>query len=138
MCAKRHPTGSDILLYKVGRVVILKSKVITMGLDIRFTAGRNIICPHCGEVVGQTYVRSVDAGGRGWYTLLESLGYYVPYEQRTGTNDWYGKDMVLTPEQVKEAYYFATDQNLYEGASVYSLLADAMEEGLNVVVNADW
>ena len=109
-----------------------------MSLDISFTAKENIYCPHCGEIVGQTVVRYADGGGRGWYDLLESFGYYIPLEQREGKYDWYGKDMELTPQQVEEAFRFARNDALYGSLDIYSLLADAQEKGLRVVVNADW
>ena len=109
-----------------------------MGLDITFTRRKNIVCPKCGEVVGHTDVAYVDAGGRGWYPLLESLGYYVPYEQRTEKNDWYGKDMVLTKEQADEAYRFAKSHEVYGAEGLQSLIAVAMCESDSIVVNADW
>lgn len=78
-----------------------------MGLDVRFIQRKKLVCPKCGEIVGHTDVNVVSCGGRGWYPLLESFGYYVPYEQRTEENDWYGKDMKLTAEQADKAFLFA-------------------------------
>ena len=109
-----------------------------MGLDIRFIHRKNIVCPKCGEIVGHTDVDCIDAGGRGWYTILESIGYYVPYEQRTDENDWYGKDMVLTEEQADEVYQFAKKNDLYCSYLVQKLIAEAIYENDSVVVNADW
>lgn len=109
-----------------------------MGLDITFTRGKNIVCPKCGEVVGHTDVDSVDAGGRGWYPLLESLGYYVPFEQRTEENDWYGKDMVLTEKQADEVYEFAKKHDLYGAYLVRKMIAEAIYEKDRIVVNANW
>jgi hypothetical protein len=109
-----------------------------MSLDITFTRKKNIICPHCGEVTGQISVEYSDGGGRGWYPLLESLGYYVPLEQRTEANDWCGKDMVLTHEQIDEAYSFVKKHDLYGSEGAQSLLAKAMCEKDIVAVYADW
>lgn len=109
-----------------------------MGLDIRFKRRKNIICPKCGELVGHTDVDCVDAGGSGWYPLLESIGYYVPYEQRTEENDWYGEDMVLTEEQADEVYQFAKKYDIYGSYLVNKMIAEAIYEKDSIVVNADW
>lgn len=109
-----------------------------MGLDITFTRRKDVVCPKCGEIVGHTDVQYMDGGGRGWYPLLESIGYYVPYEQRTEKNDWYGKDMVLTREQADEAYRFVKKHDLYGSEGVQSLIAVALHENDSIVVNADW
>ena len=109
-----------------------------MGLDITFTRRKNFVCPKCGEVVGHTDVDCEYSGGRSWYPFLEKIGYYVPYEQRTEENDWYGKDMVLTNEQADEAYRFAKDNVLYRANEVRSLIATALLEKDSIVINADW
>ena len=109
-----------------------------MGLDIRFIQRTNNICPHCGEIVGQTDVGVADSSGRRWYPFLESIGYYVPYEQRTEENDWYGKDMVLTKEQTEYAYQFAKDNEVYNWREIRALIAVTLLQDDAVVVNADW
>lgn len=109
-----------------------------MGLDIRFVRRKKIICPHCGEVVGHTDEDCIDGGGRGWYPFLESIGYYVPYEQRTEENDWYGKDMVLTNKQAEELYRFVQQHDLYGSVGLPALIALARLENDEIVVNADW
>lgn len=109
-----------------------------MGLDVRFTQRRNNICPHCGEIIGQTDVDVIDSSGRVWYEFLESIGYYVPYEQRTEENDWYGKDMVLTKEQADQVYKFAKDKEMYNWREIRGLIAVALIENDEIVVNADW
>jgi hypothetical protein len=109
-----------------------------MGLDITITRRKNIICPKCGEIIGHNDVAYVDGGGRGWYPILESLGYYVPYEQRTEENDWCGKDMVLTKEQAEEVYRFVKKNDLYGSEGAKSLIALALFENDSVVVKADW
>ena len=110
-----------------------------MGLDITFFQRRENRCPHCNEVIGHTVVSEADAGGRGWYPLLESLGYYVSYDQRTEENDWNGKDMVLTSEQASEVFKFATSHpDLYGSIFVRPLIAMAKCEGDDIVLYASW
>ena len=110
-----------------------------MSLDIRFTVKRDIICPHCGKVFKTEDGYSTKSGGRGWYPILEDLGYYVPYDKRTDANDWYGKDMVLTDEQLDEVYQFVKKHpDLYSATDVLGLIAMARYEKRSVAVNADW
>lgn len=110
-----------------------------MGLDIRFTQQKKNVCPHCGkEIAEQTIIDSADSGGRVWYPFLESIGYYIPYEQRTEENDWYGKDMVLTKEQAENAYRFVKENEAYNRQMIAMLIAAALMENDDVVVNADW
>ena len=110
-----------------------------MGLDIRFVMRKKNACPHCGkEIAAQIDVDFASSGGRGWYPFLEHIGYYVPYEQRTEKNDWYGKDMVLTEEQADEAYQFAKTKEPYNWREIVMLIAVAKIENYAIVVNADW
>lgn len=109
-----------------------------MGLDIRFTQRKNIVCPKCGEIVTTLDVNSQNSGGRVWYPFLEAIGYYVPYEQRTEENDWYGKDMVLTKEQADQAYKFIKDNEMYNWREIRGLIAAALIEEDAIVVSADW
>ena len=111
-----------------------------MSLDITFTSYKPLLCPHCGEVVKQEVVDVADSGGRAWCPFLGSIGYYVPYNERTEENDWYGKDMELTEGQLKELYKFMNDNeiDLYGGHSIRLLVMAALLEGETVVVNADW
>lgn len=109
-----------------------------MDLDIRFYRRKQIVCPKCGEVIGHTDVDATDGSGSGWYPFLESIGYYVPYEQRTEENDWYAKDMVLTEEQADELYQFAKKHNLCGAYLVTKMIAEAIYENCSIVVNADW
>ena len=109
-----------------------------MGLDITFTQRKQIVCPACGETIGHIDVRSVDSGGRGWYPFLESIGYYVPHDQRTEKNDWYGKDMVLTDKRAKEVGRFAVDETPYNWLGVANLVKEALDANDDVVINADW
>lgn len=110
-----------------------------MSLDIHFTSRKNVICPHCNKVVKTEDVYETDSGGRGWYDILEALGYYVPYDQRTEENDWYGKDMVLTTEQAKQVYTFIRkNPNLYNADDVLGLITTAIVDENAVVINADW
>lgn len=110
-----------------------------MSLDIRFTAYEGVICPHCGEIIGRKEIDCVDSGGRGWYPILEELDYYVPYEQRTEENDWYGKDMVLTAERANKVHRFVMDSpDLYYGRDIQLLIDSALRNHYTIVVNANW
>lgn len=109
-----------------------------MSLDIRLTQRKNIVCPKCGEIVTTIDVNSESSGGSVWYPFLEAIGYYVPYEERTEENDWYGKDMVLTEDQVTDAYKFVLENPAYGFERISRLIADAMRNKHIVVVNADW
>lgn len=109
-----------------------------MGLDITFYQRKKVVCPKCGEIVGQNEVSSASSGGRVWYDFLEPIGYYVPYEQRTEENDWYGKDMVLTDEQAREAYNFVKKNDVFDWDDVRGLIARALLENDSVVINANW
>lgn len=109
-----------------------------MGLDIRIIHQTKITCPECGTVVDTKVVDCVGSGGRDWYGVLESIGYYVPFEQRTEENDWYGKDMILTDEQIDKIMKFLDGQSVIEAVSAKSLIALAKYEGHDVVINADW
>ena len=109
-----------------------------MGLDIRLTRRKKIVCPKCGEIVGHNDVYSVSSCGRAWYPILESIGYYVPHEQRTEENDWYGKDMVLTNKQAKEVYMFVQNKDVYDGLEAAGLISTAIYENDDIVINADW
>ncbi len=113
--------------------------VMRMSLDVTFSQAKKAFCPHCGmEVLGHEIVDSEDSGGRAWYPFLESIGYYVPYEQRTEENDWYGKDMVLTREQAQQACKFAIKNDVYNGKAISKLILWALSEEDYIVVNADW
>lgn len=109
-----------------------------MGLDIRITRRKAIVCPHCGEIVGYNYDDCIDSGGRAWYQFLESIGYYVPHEKRTEENDWYGKDMVLSSEQALELHKFVTESELFIGYELPAMIATAILADDQIVVNADW
>lgn len=109
-----------------------------MGLDVRIIRRKAVVCPHCGGVVGYNDDDCVDSGGRAWYPFLESIGYYVPYEERTEENDWYGKDMVLTAEQADELYRFVKEKDMCGSVSVVMLIAAARYESDDIVINADW
>lgn len=110
-----------------------------MGLDIRFTQQKKRVCPHCGKELAEPIVIDTeDSGGRAWYPFLESIGYYVPYEERTEENDWYGKDMVLTKEQAEDAYKFVKKNDVYNRQMIAMLISAAVMENDDVVVNADW
>lgn len=111
-----------------------------MGLDIKFTMRKDVICPHCNKVATKEDVYSVESGGNVWYDILETLGYYVPYEKRTKENDWYGKDMILTVEQAKQVYNYIKDNSrpFCINHDILDLIATAIVEENAVVINADW
>lgn len=110
-----------------------------MSLDISFSAPKGEICPHCGGVVKAAEMYSAESGGRAWYPILEELGYYVPYEQRTEENNWYAKDMALTAEQTRTLYEFVKNRkDLYNREVVLGLIATAIVDECAVVINADW
>ena len=111
-----------------------------MSLDITFIERKNVLCPHCGEVATTEDIDAVESGGRCWYDVLESIGYYVPHDKCTEENDWYGKDMILTKEQATEVYQKirADIFGFYEGVGVMKLIAQAIMNENQVVVNANW
>lgn len=109
-----------------------------MGLDVRVTQRRKILCPNCGEEVSHVDVECVDSGGRVWYEPLESIGYYVPYNERTEENDWYAKDMVLNKEQATQIRKFVKCFEVYNHKAISNLIAAAECDGDDVVINADW
>ena len=109
-----------------------------MSLDITFKHHKETVCPKCGEVIGYTVQEEVESGGRVWYDILESFGYYVPYDKRTEENDWYGKDMILTPEQAKEVFCFMGNNDVYNAGKIMQLIASATYENDRVVINANW
>lgn len=63
---------------------------------------------------------------------------YVPYEKRTKENDWYGKDMVLDNEQVKQLADYAVKKEVYNWDGVERIVTEALAHGNKVVINADW
>lgn len=110
-----------------------------MSLDIRFITRREVRCPHCGEVVHSVDDAVEDSGGRAWYPILDDLGYYVPWENRTAENDWYGKDMVLTDDQAQMLFAFVKkNRDLYNRDTVLGLIATAIVDDCALVINADW
>lgn len=104
-----------------------------MGLSITFTQKERILCPKCGAMAGHRDIREIDSGGRVWYDLLEKFGYYPDPE-----NIWYGKDMVLTKEQTQEAYRFVLQKDPYRFDEITGMIAKALVEGHDIVINADW
>ena len=109
-----------------------------MGLDVRVIQRRKIKCHYCGEVVDYKDIEYQNSGGRAWYDVLEPIGYYVPYDQRTEENDWYGQDMVLTDAQTTQVRNFVAAYDVYNGKSIANLIAAAKCDGDEVVINADW
>ena len=109
-----------------------------MSLDITVKERKDFRCPDCGRLVTTQDIDAEDSGGRIWYDFLESVGYYVPYENRNDENDWYGKDMVLTEEQAKQLADFVSGYRPYNCAKLENLVARALMRGNKVVIEADW
>lgn len=109
-----------------------------MSLDITIKERKEFLCPDCGRLVTTQDIGEECSGGRVWYNFLEPIGYYVPYEQRTEENDWYGKDMVLTEEQAKQLADFVSEYQPYYARDVECLVERALMHGNKVVINADW
>ena len=109
-----------------------------MSLDITIKERKEFRCPDCGRLVTTQDISAESSGGRVWYNFLEAIGYYVPYEKRTEENDWYGKDMELTEEQVKQLRQFVYDYQPIDYYDIEVLVARALLHGNKVVINADW
>lgn len=109
-----------------------------MGLDLTISKRKTNRCPHCGEVIGHTIEDEVGSGGRVWYPILEQIGYYVPYEERTEENDWYGKDMILSDDQIDAIYQFVKNTDVFQKTMVLCVIASAKYENCEVILNADW
>ena len=113
-------------------------KVLTMGLDITLKERKEFHCPDCGRLVTTRDIDAEYSCGRVWYGFLESVGYYVPYENRTEGNGWYGEDMILAEEQAKQRADFVSGKHPYNARDVECLVARALLHGNKVVINADW
>ena len=109
-----------------------------MSLDITIKERKEFRCPDCGRLVATQDIDAECSGGRVWYSFLEPIGYYVPDEKRTKENDWYGEDMVLTEEQVKQLADFVSDYCPYNWGTIVNLVARSLMPGNKVVINADW
>ena len=109
-----------------------------MSIDITIKERKEFRRPACGRLVTTQDIDAEDSYGRVWYDFLEPIGYYVPYENRTEGNDWYGNDMVLTEEQAKQLADFVSDNKPYNARDVECLVARALRHGNKVVINADW
>ena len=113
-----------------------------MGLDIRISRAEPIYCPHCGELVTYRAVDTVDGGGRWWYEYLESIGYYKPYVKgQPYSQPMYGKDLVLSDEQVGELFKFVNRPDFGSSLQMEQalwLIESALIDGDKIVINADW
>lgn len=111
-----------------------------MGLDIRIIQRRSVLCPCCGKEVCSKDIECQESGGKAWYDILESIGYYVPYEQRTEENDWYGKDMTLSKANAAKmrSFVMCNNETIYNGKAIANLIAAAICDSDDVVINADW
>ena len=109
-----------------------------MSLDITIKERKEFRCPDCGRLVTTQDIDAECSSGRVWYDFLQVVGYYVEGDNLTEENDWYGKDMALTEEQVKQLADFVSEYQPYYAKSIYGLVARALMHGNKVVINADW
>lgn len=106
-----------------------------MGLDIRIIERKPLICTTCGKPVASINVHTVESNGRVWYPFLEECGYLDP---SFCDIDWYGKDKVLTTDQVDSLQKFVVMNEVYNKSAVLEVVTSAICDGNNVVINADW
>lgn len=110
-----------------------------MSLDIRFKESQKVFCPHCKQLLKTETIACEVSGGRAWYDILESIGYYVPHDQRTEENDWYGKDMMLNTSQAEQVYWCVMKhRDIDNSYAISGLIARAIMNNNAVVINADW
>lgn len=110
-----------------------------MSLDINFKVEEAIRCQHCGEIVEWRTVSCTESGGKLWYAFLEDIGYYTDTDDDEERIKWYGKDMVLTDEQVKNLAIFARKNRPYNYLDVIGMAGTHIAiENSRVVVNANW
>lgn len=106
-----------------------------MGLDVRISSQKPIICPHCGKIAGYKTVRAVESDDSKWFGFLEEIGYTAI--QPNGKS-WYGKNMVLTDEQADSLVHYAVTHNICVWSSLGDFVYDEKEKGNKIVINADW
>lgn len=111
-----------------------------MGLDITIRLEIPNYCPHCGKIASWDEGNpKAYSGGREWYRFLEEIGYYTDTEDDDARNKWYGKDMVLPDEQIKNLATFVADNKVVDYRCVLTIVGEHLElEGSRIVVNADW
>ena len=102
-----------------------------MSLDVRIKSMEPVLCPHCGKVAGYEKKDSISVGGRNWYSFLEEIGYY-PEEK------WYCKDKPLTQEQAKKLVEYAKEYASYVAPEIEVLVSEAISDGGDVMISADW
>ena len=102
-----------------------------MSLDVRIKSMEPVLCPHCGKVAGYEEKDKISVGGKNWYSFLEEIGYY-PEEK------WYCKNMSLTQEQTKKLVEYAKEYAPYIAPEIKTLVSEAIFDGNDVVINADW
>jgi hypothetical protein len=109
-----------------------------MGLSITFKQRKEFVCPKCGDVVGYMDLAEEYSSGRVWYPLLEEFGYYS--DKENPDPNWYGKDMVLTDEQVERAMRFINTYGniIYNSSGLRWIIPETKLMKYKVVINADW
>lgn len=109
-----------------------------MSLDITIKLQKEHRCPDCGKLVFLETVHEVESGGKEWYEFLTDVGYYVTYNTNYGNADWYGEDMVLPEQAVKNLLAFIYRVQPYHYDLIIGLINEARTHGLRVVINANW
>ena len=77
-------------------------------------------------------------GGGLNMSILENIGCYVPYKNRTEENNWYGKDMALSDEQAQELKEFVDLSDTYYKDKNYFLVLRTIGQKYRIGINADW
>lgn len=95
-------------------------------------------CPHCGKPIIGTMIDWTESSGPVWRDFLKDIGYYRPYDKRNPCNDWYGKDMVLTVEQIKKLDSFSRTYDVYGKKNICTLAEEALKDGYFIAINANW
>lgn len=58
--------------------------------------------------------------------------------KKTGKQDKYGKDVILTNDQIKMMISFLMNNDVFYGDTIYKAIRDVVKDGYSVVINADW
>lgn len=110
-----------------------------MGLSMKVSWYDTGKCPHCGQPIKGTLRDWADSNDRYWYAWLEHIGYCPRVgENRTPDEDWYGKDMTLTAQQVKELAEYAKAMKVFNWIQIDLMVKAVLEYGGFIVINADW
>ena len=111
-----------------------------MSLDIEFIRKEEIRCPHCHKPVTTKDIRSESSDGKGWFSFLEEIGYYIPFVRRSNSSDsgLHGEELPLTEKQIKLLIEFLEKEKPQNWKEIESLVAAAFIYKDIVIVRADW